>query len=107
MTELKTLIAENASLIRELKYSVKEKQGVIEMLLEQLFREKEKVLELVEACEEACAALFVKKPKTANRILKQALAKIAGKDQAPHNPAHSGRGVLRDKVCATHLTSQY
>ena len=42
MTELQTLIKENASLIRELKYNVKEKQKVIEMLTEQLFREEEK-----------------------------------------------------------------
>ena len=52
MTALKTLIKENASLIRELKYNVKEKQGVIEMLTEQLFREEEKVPELVEACQD-------------------------------------------------------
>ena len=50
MTELKTVIEENASLIRELKYNVKEKRGVIEMLAEQLSREAEKVCELVEAC---------------------------------------------------------
>ena len=48
MTELQTLIKENASLIRQLKYSVKEKQGLIEMLLEQLSREGEKVFELME-----------------------------------------------------------
>ena len=40
MTELKTLIKENASLIRELKYNVKEKQRYIEVLEEELYQLK-------------------------------------------------------------------
>lgn len=80
MTELQTLIKENASLIRQLKYSVKEKQGVIEILFELLFREGEKVLELVEALEMAikmlqaanCTAVIL-------NPLEKALAKVEGK----------------------------
>ena len=85
MTELKTLIEENASLIRELKYNVKEKQKAIEMLLEQLFREKGKVVELVEALELAYANLGPSDTTehtffyVRNKI-RQALAKVEGKE---------------------------
>ena len=87
MTELKTLIEENASLIRQLKYNVKEKQKAIEMLLEQLSREGEKVFELVEVLKEAfdeyAHPIYIGDPDTLSNLwtkVKQALAKVEGKE---------------------------
>ena len=89
MTELKTLIEENASLVRELKYNVKEKKRLIEMLLEQLLGENKKVFELVEALK--LAAKYVAKmvaddvqtvvpPQIALDRIEAALAKVEGKE---------------------------
>ena len=85
MTELKTLIKENASLIRELKYNVKEKQRVIEMLLEQLSKQEEKVFELVEVLKKLIPITWNDGPlaKAYESIGKQAeeiLAKVEGKE---------------------------
>ena len=85
MTELQTLIKENASLIRELKYNVKEKAKFIEMLLEQLLREEEKVCALVEVLKLAYANLGPSDTTehtffyVRNKI-QQALAKVEGKE---------------------------
>ena len=85
MTELQTLIKENASLIGELKYNVKEKQKAIEMLLEQLSREGEKVFELVEVLEQIVWKVDQTQGYKAMRqdavihLAKQALAKLNGK----------------------------
>ena len=81
MTELKTLIKENASLIGELKYNVKEKQKAIEMLLEQLSREGEKVFELVYALETAISCMSgYEELQGWLKQIKQALAKVEGKE---------------------------
>ena len=85
MTELKTLIKENASLIRQLKYNVKEKQKAIEMLLEQLSREGEKVVELGEVLKKLIPITWNDGPlaKAYESIGKQAeeiLAKVEGKE---------------------------
>ena len=87
MTELKILLKENASLIRELKYNVKEKAKFIEMLATQLSREEEKVCELVEALELfmfACGNTGYSMTREVAKLAydkgKQALAKVEGKE---------------------------
>ena len=84
MTELQTLIKENASLTGELKYNVKEKAKFIELLSEQLSREGEKVVELVEVLKLAYANLGPSDTTehtffyVRNKI-QQALEKVEGK----------------------------
>ena len=85
MTELQTLIKENASLIRELKYNVKEKQRAIEMLLEQLSREGEKVFELVEVLKKLVPITWndgplVKAYESIGKQAEEVLAKVEGKE---------------------------